>query len=85
MAGQQIRLKPLQVLAALSPQDGRHLQQARAPERFEIGPQGSEGGVPHGQGRGRQMGGAGGSPGALVAEPCLHDPPRPAPRSERGA
>jgi hypothetical protein len=84
MAGQQLRRQPVQVLAAIPPQDVRHLQHARAPEGLEIGHEGGDGGVHHVQGRGRQMGGAGGSPWALVAEQGLNDPQRHASLSEMG-
>jgi hypothetical protein len=84
MAGRQILLKPVQVLAALPPQDLRHRQHARAPERLESGHEGGAGGVPHVQGRGRQMGVARGGPWALVAEQFLDDSPRHAPFQQMG-
>ncbi len=74
MAGQQVLPKPVQVFAAVPPQDVRHLWHDRAPAPLEISHEGGDGGVHHVQGRGRQRRVAGGGPGALVAQQFLNDP-----------
>ena len=54
------------------------------PPRAESSQESAEGGRHDGQGRGRQRGGAGGRPRALVTEQFLHAPPRAPPFQPRG-
>ena len=70
---------PVHGLVPIAPQDVRPLWHAEAPARSAISPEGGDGGVHDVHGRGRRMGVTGGGPGALGTQPCLHDPPRPAP------
>jgi hypothetical protein len=76
MTGQQLLPKAVQVVAAIAPQDIRHLWHDRTPECSEVGHEGVDGGMHDIQGRRREMGVAGRGPWALVAQPCLHDSPR---------
>jgi len=73
MAGQEGLAAPVPLVRTIASQDVRHLWHAQAPSRLEIGHEGGEGGVHDIQGRGGEMGRAGGGTRTLVAEQFLND------------
>jgi len=84
MPGPPRRPNAVPVVAASAPPDRRHLWHDRTPEGSAVGHEGGEGGMHARPGRRCEMGVAGRGPGALVAQPCLHDAPRPPACQQRG-
>jgi hypothetical protein len=89
MTGPPRRPNAVQVVAAIAPQDIRHLWHDRTPEGSEVGHAGVDGGMHNIQGRRREMGVAGrgtlGSGGPAVPEGLAATPRVPAEGSPRSA
>jgi hypothetical protein len=84
MAGQEVLAEPVPRVRAVAPEDVRHRWPACAPAQCEIGHEGREGGRHDVEGVGRPRRVARGGTQVLVAEPRVHDPPRPPAFQPRG-